>query len=93
MKDQYTRDYYNFQQQLRDREDEFAQKEEKIREEKLRFLNRGLKISLEFLQALGRSGLTAAREEILAVLKEHVPEVWLVPEARPLIDFLFQGSK
>jgi hypothetical protein len=93
MRGQYERDYYDFLQELRDREDECARNEEKASREKLCILSRGLGLSLQFARAVERSGVKATHDEILAVLKECVPEVWRAPEARPLINLLFPGSR
>jgi hypothetical protein len=91
MSNDYKRDLDDFMQSLQDREDETRQREEEQREKKLRRLADGLRDSLKSLRMFEQHGLdiVKSRDEILAVLKQCLPEVWSVPEAQPLIHLLF----
>ena len=79
---------------MQDREDETRQREEEQRQKKLRRLADGLRDSIKSLRMFEDHGLDTVknRDEILAVWKQCLPEVWSVPEAQPLIDFLFSNS-
>lgn len=83
MKSQFEREYYDFQQSVRDREDELAQnalKAEKIRRHNLRDLTRLLKTSDDAVS------VGVSPEDIAAVWKEY-------PRMKPITDFLFASSK
>jgi hypothetical protein len=91
MRNDYKRDLDDFLQSLQDREDETRQREEDQRQKKLRRLADGLRDSLKSLTIFKqeRHDIVKSRDEILAVWKQYLPEVWSVPEAQPLIDLLF----
>ena len=87
MTDQYTRQYYDFLQSIRDREDELAQEDKrrkKIGDKRLRQLARALDASVKAIEQ--------------GVSKEEINELWMEyakqePSWRPVAKLLFRVSK
>jgi hypothetical protein len=94
MRDDYKREQQDFFQMMQDLQDETDQREQKQQQERLRVLAAGLQTSLESLAIFKRQGFDIVRmpEEILRVWKHCLPEVWSVPEAKPLINLLFPNN-
>lgn len=94
MRSNYQRDYYVFLQNQQDREDELNRREEEQKQNRLRLLANGLSQSLRSLRMFEWHGFNihTDRDDILAVWKKMIPEVWSGPQAKPLIDFLFPTS-
>ena len=91
MRGDYKWEQEEFFQKMRDLQDETDQREQGQRQDRLRMLTAGLQTSLQSLPLLKRRGcdIVAMPEEVLAVWKHALPEIWNVPESAPLINFLF----
>lgn len=90
MTDTFKRDQDEFFRML----DDLQKKEIKKEQAKPRKLAEGLKDSVEFVASAQKKGvdIVANRALILQVLREFIPEVWSVPEAKPMVDLLFPNS-
>jgi hypothetical protein len=83
MTDPYTREYYDLLQSLCDTDDELAQREEKIKQDKLR---NGAVVT----GALVKAAKGLSRDDLAAVWNESYGKD---PEWKPITNFLFPDSK
>jgi hypothetical protein len=77
------RDYYDFLQSLRDREDELVRRDEKMKQEKL-------KTAAHVLGAFARASKALPRNVLAAVWRGSFGKN---PEWKPITNFLFPDSK
>lgn len=91
---QYKRDQDEFFRTMQDLEDNENRRERKQRAQRLQILADGLTTSLHSLSVFKQAGFdtVADRAAILSVWKKSIPEVWGVPEAKPLIDMIFPDA-
>ena len=87
MKGQYTREYYDFLQSIRDREDELARQEErrkKVGDKRLRQLAQALDVSVKAIEQ------GASKSEVATLWMGYAKQD---PSWKPIAKLLFGNSK